>query len=105
MTDKKLDDQPMSGRFLVDLSELRRPVDDVFPEAHRQVAMATGFCASPPIGCGQKAMAFRDEISAREYKITSLCQHCQDRIFAEMAEDEEASEGDIDPNGPFGGEA
>lgn len=92
MTDKKHDEQPMSGRFLVDLSELRRPVDDVFPEAHRQIAMATGFCASPPIGCGQKANGFRDEVSAREYKITSLCQRCQDRIFAESDEDSDDSE-------------
>jgi hypothetical protein len=74
-----------------------RPVDDIFPEAHRSIAMATGFCASPPIGCGQKVKGFSDAVSAREYNITSLCQNCQDRIFAEPDEEDE--------HGPSSGEA
>ena len=37
--------------------------------------------------CGKLATEFRDEISKREYRISSLCQHCQDEVFAEPVED------------------
>lgn len=33
--------------------------------------------------CGKSATEFRDEISKREYRISSLCQKCQDEVFAE----------------------
>ena len=33
--------------------------------------------------CGKAATEFRDEISKREYQISSLCQKCQDEVFAE----------------------
>ena len=33
--------------------------------------------------CGKLATEFRDEISKREYHISSLCQKCQDEVFAE----------------------
>ncbi len=33
--------------------------------------------------CGKAATEFRDEISKREYRISSLCQKCQDEVFAE----------------------
>ena len=35
------------------------------------------------VSCGKSADTFRDEISKREYAITTLCQHCQDEVFAE----------------------
>lgn len=100
--EKKKENEPLTdGSFSVNLAELR-PVDQIFPEAHRPVAMAMGLCASPPFGCGQKVTGFRDAISEKEYRITSFCQECQDRIYAEMAEDE--TEGEFGINGP-GGEA
>jgi hypothetical protein len=101
MSEKKNDqDEPlMEGRFSINLAELR-PVDQIFPEAHRSIAIATGNCASPPIGCGRKVAGFTDAISAKEYQITGFCQSCQDRFYAEMAEDEEAGEFDI--TGPSG---
>ena len=34
--------------------------------------------------CGKSATEFRDEISKREYAITTLCQHCQDEVFADI---------------------
>ena len=37
--------------------------------------------------CGKLANEFRDEISKREYHISSLCQKCQDEVFAEPVED------------------
>lgn len=91
MSDDQKKDEPLTdGRFSVNLAELR-PVDQLFPDAHRPVAIATGTCISPPLGCGQKVAGFTDETSAREYKITGHCQNCQDRIYAELAEEEEES--------------
>ena len=100
MSEKK-EDELMEGRFSVNLSELR-PVDQIFPDAHRPVAIATGTCVSPPFGCGQKVAGFSDEASAREYKITGMCQACQDKLYADTAEDDEEPE--FGPLGP-GGEA
>ena len=36
--------------------------------------------------CGKAATEFRDQISKREYQITSLCQKCQDEVFAELVD-------------------
>ena len=36
--------------------------------------------------CGKSATEFRDEISKREYQISSLCQKCQDEVFAELVD-------------------
>jgi len=33
--------------------------------------------------CGKSATEFRDEISKREYQISTLCQTCQDKVFVE----------------------
>ena len=38
--------------------------------------------------CGKSATEFRDEISKREYRISSLCQHCQDEVFAQLPEED-----------------
>jgi hypothetical protein len=46
------------------------------------------------IQCKAPAGEFRDELSAKEYEISRLCQACQDVAFAPMDEDEE---GDDDP--------
>jgi len=40
-------------------------------------------CVPPPIGCGGPATGFRDESSRREYRISGLCQKCQDELFGE----------------------
>jgi len=37
--------------------------------------------------CGKSATEFRDEISKREYQISTLCQACQDEVFAEPLDD------------------
>ena len=36
------------------------------------------------VSCGKNADTFRDEISRKEYKISCLCQTCQDEVFAEI---------------------
>lgn len=33
--------------------------------------------------CGAIPEGFRDEVSAREYEISGLCQTCQDKVFEE----------------------
>lgn len=38
--------------------------------------------------CGKNATEFRDEISKREYRISSLCQHCQDEMFDQLPEED-----------------
>lgn len=60
---------------------MTRPVDILFPEAQRPEAISLGFCVLPPFGCGQPVTGFRDEISEREYKISGMCQACQDSFF------------------------
>jgi hypothetical protein len=43
------------------------------------------FCGKPPtetgLNYGPLAFLFRDELSAREYRISGLCQTCQDETF------------------------
>ena len=36
------------------------------------------------VSCGKSATEFRDEISKSEYRISSLCQHCQDELVDEL---------------------
>lgn len=47
-------------------------------------------CVNPPYGCGGPATEYRDDLSAREYRISGLCQTCQDAVFG--TEDEEVYE-------------
>jgi len=47
----------------------------------RTTAITTNTCVSSPIGCGKPITPFRDALSEKEYKISGLCQNCQDEIF------------------------
>lgn len=47
----------------------------------RPRAIQQDVCVAAPIGCGGKAVEFRDEISRREYRISGFCQNCQDNMF------------------------
>lgn len=47
----------------------------------RSTAIEGNRCVNPPIGCGGPAVEFRDELSAKEYTISGLCQNCQNEIF------------------------
>lgn len=49
--------------------------------AGRDTSIYNKSCVNPPFGCGQLITSFRDELSKREYKISGLCQKCQDKIF------------------------
>lgn len=39
--------------------------------------------------CRGKAEEFRDPLSVKEFRISGLCQVCQDRVFAPPVEEEE----------------
>jgi len=47
----------------------------------RTTAITAGKCVPPPVGCGQPVEGFRDGKSYDEYRISGLCQNCQDEIF------------------------
>ena len=56
-----------------------RPVDFVFPEQHARKQMRIcPFCDN-----AISPSDFRDEISLIEYRISGLCQDCQDEVFGE----------------------
>ena len=46
---------------------------------NRHTAMAQGKC----VLCAADASTFKDDISAKEYTISGLCQECQDEAFDE----------------------
>lgn len=58
---------------------------------NRDSNVANRKCVDPPIGCGRDVVLalrdepgyFRDLASIGEYKLSALCQVCQDRIFEE----------------------
>lgn len=43
----------------------------------RKAAIQSDKCAV----CGRDAMAFKDELSKKEYSISGMCQKCQDEIW------------------------
>ena len=43
----------------------------------RSVAFATKCC----VLCGRDASVFKNEISKKEYKMSGMCQKCQDNFF------------------------
>lgn len=47
----------------------------------RRGAIEANVCVAKPIGCGEPITGFRDTISEREYRISGMCQNCQDDIF------------------------
>jgi len=38
-------------------------------------------CVDEPIGCGKPIVDFKDDRSEDEYRISGLCQICQDAVF------------------------
>ena len=47
----------------------------------REDVIRSDKCMAAPYGCGGPAAEFRDELSAKEYRISGLCQQCQDSVF------------------------
>lgn len=63
-----------------------KPVDRLFPEINRIESINNKRCINPPIGCGKEITGFKDILSQKEYRISGLCQKCQDEIFKEPLE-------------------
>ncbi len=40
-------------------------------------SISEGICSN----CGDNSVKFRDALSVKEYKVTGLCQKCQDIVF------------------------
>jgi hypothetical protein len=61
----------------------KSPAIENFLEATtgRSSAITEALCIKPPFGCGKAITPFRDEKSAAEYRISGLCQTCQDEVF------------------------
>lgn len=55
--------------------DLSKPVFKILPAAAE--AIKKDIC---PV-CGRPIGQFRDELSKREYRISGLCQACQDEVF------------------------
>lgn len=62
---------------------LRDAIRNLAGGDHPTDAVKEGRCMKPPIGCGRSLAArfeFRDGVSLAEYRITGLCQECQDKV-------------------------
>lgn len=49
--------------------------------ANRTASIQVDKCIPAPLGCGGDAVEFRDALSEKEYRISGLCQKCQDSVF------------------------
>ena len=49
----------------------------------RSESLSTAMCVT----CGGEASEFRDDLSRREYKISGMCQTCQDSVFGSSEDD------------------
>lgn len=47
----------------------------------RRTAIEADVCRPAPMGCGKPIDGFRDDLSAKEYRISGMCQTCQDKVF------------------------
>ncbi|KKM94902.1 hypothetical protein LCGC14_1193740 [marine sediment metagenome] len=47
----------------------------------RTTAIEADRCVDEPIGCGKPVGDFKDILSSREYRLSGLCQTCQDSLF------------------------
>jgi hypothetical protein len=67
-------------------------IEDVLTDlagADRRETIKQDVCIPPPIGCGGPANEFEDEMSRREFRISGLCQACQNKVFGSFEEMEE----------------
>lgn len=64
--------------------ELEEAFKEIFG-INRQQSIESNHCINPPIGCGKEISNpeahFRNQLSFDEYRISGLCQACQDEIF------------------------
>jgi hypothetical protein len=63
--------------------DLSKPIFAMMPELADRIMC--GQCTF----CSKSLTPFRDEISAKEYSISGMCQECQDEVFSMSDEEEE----------------
>ena len=65
-----------------------KALDSIFG-GNREQDIRESRCRPSPLGCGKQinqATEWRDEASRHEYRISGLCQKCQDLAFAPEGE-------------------
>lgn len=68
--------------------EMEQALDDLTQQAFgrsRTESIRGNVC----VGCGGPAEVFSDPVSRQEYRISGLCQQCQDQVFADPDDEEE----------------
>lgn len=59
-----------------------RDIDELLTHVtgrNRRQCVEEGVCTT----CGSTVTEFRDELSAKEFTISGMCQRCQDEVFTE----------------------
>lgn len=59
---------------------IKKFLDDMFERTGKIMTDTCVFCTEPD-------MNFRDELSRKEYRISGLCQKCQDKVFSPPEDD------------------
>jgi len=59
----------------MDKPNLNKPAFKLFPK------MAEAIKKKKCPLCGRLIVSFKDELSEKEYKISGMCQMCQDKVF------------------------
>jgi hypothetical protein len=63
--------------------EIDKALKSMF-EVDRKGSIKSNHCVAPPIGCGKEIdpdKEFTDTLSREEYRISGLCQTCQNHAF------------------------
>jgi hypothetical protein len=78
------------GNKIMAIPEKKSPAIDTMlqklPPAglSRPVAITNDICSF----CGKPATQFKDDLSKREYRLSGMCQRCQDGVFVRSEEEE-----------------
>lgn len=81
--------------------EMKRVLDSITAALFKGRTLSEAHETKTCVGCGKSVLKwsnvdpigpdwnFRDNLSLREYRISGLCQECQDKAFADPDSDEE----------------
>tara|TARA_Y100001937_G_scaffold113537_1_gene162323 strand:+ start:218 stop:421 length:204 start_codon:yes stop_codon:yes gene_type:complete len=61
----------------------KSPAIEAFLQMLTGINRPAAVAASSCVTCGGEADTFRDEKSEREFRISGMCQFCQDSVFGE----------------------
>lgn len=68
----------------------KSPAIENFLESNfgRTTAITSNHCVPPPVGCGKPIGGFSSPLTAREYRISGLCEDCQREVFGGEEDDD-----------------